>query len=43
VSLDIAPTDERLASILTDDALAFVGDLHHQFGARRNSVPTALH
>ena len=38
MSLDIAPTDERLASILTDDALAFVGDLHHHFGARRNSL-----
>jgi malate synthase len=38
VSLDIAPTEERLATILSDDALAFVGDLHAHFGARRNSL-----
>jgi malate synthase len=39
VSLDIAPTqDERLAEILSDDALAFVGELHGRFGARRNEL-----
>jgi malate synthase len=39
VSLDIAPTtDDRLAGILTDDALAFVGDLHGRFGGRRNEL-----
>ena len=36
MSLDIAPTtDDRLAEILSDDALAFVGDLHGRFGGRR--------
>jgi malate synthase len=39
VSLDIAPTtDERLAEILSDDALAFVGELHGRFGGRRNQL-----
>jgi malate synthase len=38
VSLDIAPTEDRLSTILSDDALAFVGDLHSRFGARRNSL-----
>src|SRR4051812_20939610 len=39
VSLDIAPTtDDRLAEILSDDALAFVGELHGRFGARRNEL-----
>jgi malate synthase len=39
VTLDIAPTQgDRLAEILTDDALAFVGDLHGRFGARRNQL-----
>jgi malate synthase len=39
VSLDIAPTaDDRLAEILSDDALAFVGELHGRFGARRNQL-----
>jgi malate synthase len=39
VSLDIAPTqDERLAEILSDDALAFVGELHGRFGVRRNEL-----
>jgi malate synthase len=38
VSLDIAPTEDRLSTILSDDALAFVGDLHTRFGARRNSL-----
>jgi malate synthase len=44
VSLDIAPTaDERLAEILSDDALAFVADLHGRFGARRNQLLQARH
>jgi malate synthase len=39
VSLDIAPTrGDRLDAILSDDALAFVGDLHARFGARRLQV-----
>jgi len=40
VSLDIAPTqDDRLAEeILSDDALAFVGELHGRFGARRHEL-----
>jgi malate synthase len=40
VSLDTAPTqDDRLAEeILSDDALAFVGELHGRFGARRNEL-----
>jgi malate synthase len=40
VSLDIAPTqDDRLAEeILSDDALAFVGELHGRFGARRQEL-----
>jgi malate synthase len=39
VTLDIAPTqDERLAEILSDDALTFVGDLHSRFGVRRNQL-----
>jgi hypothetical protein len=39
VTLDIAPTqDDRLAEILSDDALAFVGDLHGRFGGRRNQL-----
>ncbi len=39
MSLDIAPTtDDRLAEILSDDALAFVGELHRRFGARRNEL-----
>jgi malate synthase len=38
VTLDIAPTDDRLAEILSDDALAFVAELHGRFGARRNEL-----
>jgi malate synthase len=39
VTLDIAPTaDDRLAGILSDDALAFVGELHGRFGARRHEL-----
>ncbi|HEX5619870.1 MAG TPA: malate synthase A [Solirubrobacteraceae bacterium] len=40
MSLDIAPTqDDRLAEeILSDDALAFVGELHGRFGARRHQL-----
>ena len=40
MSLDIAPTqDDRLAEeILSDDALAFVGELHGRFGARRQEL-----
>ena len=39
VSLDIAPTtDDRLAEILSDDALAFVGELHGRFGGRRSEL-----
>ena len=39
VTLDIAPTaDDRLAEILSDDALGFVGELHSRFGARRNQL-----
>jgi malate synthase len=40
VSLDIAPTqDDRLAEeILSDDALAFVGELHGRFGDRRHEL-----
>jgi malate synthase len=39
VSLDIAPTtDERLAEIVSDDALGFVGELHDRFGMRRNEL-----
>ena len=39
MTLDIAPTqDDRLAEILSDDALAFVGDLHGRFSARRNQL-----
>jgi malate synthase len=39
VTLDIAPTtDDRLAEILSDDALAFVGELHGRFGATRNQL-----
>jgi malate synthase len=39
VTLDIAPTkDERLAGILSDDALSFLGELHGRFGARRNEL-----
>src|SRR5918999_1024081 len=39
VTLDIAPTaDDRLAEVLSDDALAFVGELHGRFGARRNQL-----
>jgi malate synthase len=35
-SLDVAPPpDERLSEILSDDALAFVAELHGRFGARR--------
>jgi malate synthase len=38
-SLDVAPApDERLAGILSDDALAFVAELHGRFGARRNEL-----
>jgi malate synthase len=44
VSLDIAPTaDERLAEILSDDALGFVAELHGRFGARRNELLQARH
>jgi malate synthase len=39
LSLDVAPTaDERLAEILSDDALDFVGELHGRFGARRREL-----
>ena len=39
MTLDIAPTaDDRLAEILSDDALGFVGELHGRFGARRNQL-----
>jgi malate synthase len=38
VTLDIAPTDERLAEILSDDAVSFVGELHGRFGHRRNQL-----
>jgi malate synthase len=39
VTLDIAPTkDERLAGILSDDALAFLGELHGRFGPRRHEL-----
>ena len=39
MTLDIAPTaDDRLAEILSDDALGFVGELHNRFGARRNQL-----
>jgi malate synthase len=38
VTLDISPTDERLAEILSDDALSFVGELHGRFGHRRNEL-----
>ena len=39
MTLDIAPTtDDRLAEILSDDALAFVGELHGRFGARRHQL-----
>jgi malate synthase len=39
VTLDIAPTtDDRLAEILSDDALAFVSELHQRFGATRNQL-----
>ena len=38
MTLDIAPTDDRLAEILSDDALAFVGELHGRFGHRRNQI-----
>jgi malate synthase len=39
VTLDIAPTaDDSLARILSDDALAFVAELHGRFGARRNEL-----
>jgi malate synthase len=35
-SLDVAPPpDERLSEILSDEALAFVAELHGRFGARR--------
>ena len=34
-------TDDRLAEILTDAALAFVGELHGRFGARRKSCSQA--
>ena len=44
MSVDIAPTaDERLAEILSDEALAFVGELHGRFGARRNELLQARH
>ena len=45
MSLDIAPTqDDRLAEeILSDDALAFVGELQGRFGARRNELLQARH
>ena len=39
MTLDIAATaDDRLAGILSDDALSFVGDLHGCFGHRRNQL-----
>jgi malate synthase len=44
VSLDIAPpADERLAEILSDEALGFVGELHGRFGARRLEMLQARH
>ena len=33
MTLDIAPTDDRLAEILSDDALAFVGELHGRWSS----------
>ena len=39
MTLDIAPTtDDRLAEILSDDALSFVSDLHNRFGATRKQL-----
>jgi malate synthase len=39
VTLTVAPpAEDRLARILTDDALAFIGELHGRFGARRNEL-----
>jgi malate synthase len=36
VSVDVAPT--AYDQILTDESLAFVGELHERFGARRNQL-----
>jgi malate synthase len=37
--VEIAPTrDDRLAAVLSDDAVAFVEELHARFGARRNEL-----
>jgi malate synthase len=33
-----APPDDRLAEILSDDALDFLAELHGRFGARRNEL-----
>ena len=39
MSLDIAPApEERLTEILSDDALAFVAELHGRFGGRREEL-----
>ena len=39
MTLDIAATaDDRLAGILSDDALSFVGELHGRFGHRRHQL-----
>ena len=36
MSVDVAPS--AYEQILTDEALAFVGELHERFGARRNQL-----
>jgi malate synthase len=42
MSLDTAPApEERLTEILSDDALAFVAELHGRFGARRDELLAA--
>ena len=39
MTLDISPTtDDRLAEILSDDAVAFVSELHERFGTTRNQL-----
>ncbi len=44
MTLDIAPTtDDRLAEILSDDALAFVSELHERFGGTRDKLLQARH
>ncbi len=42
MSLDVAPThEERLAAIVSEDAVAFVAELHGRFGARRDELLAA--